>query len=241
MKSMYVIAYSAVFFAFYFVPSLATIIHVPDDYPTIQEAIYASSDFDTVLVQPGRYFELLNFNGRNIVVGSLFITTGYKDYIWQTTIDGDYSGTVVTFENGEDEYTVLSGFSIVYGSKGGIICRNSSNLQLVDNYIGRNWNLEKEGGGIHIYNSDPLIANTRFSRNYSITSGGGLYALEADIIVRNCIFEENEGFWGGGAFFYKWTPMIRNCQFIENEADDSAGKYFRGCSVVMDSVLIEKN
>ena len=37
-----------------YLPAFATIIDIPDDYPTIQEGIDASNDGDTVLVQPGR-------------------------------------------------------------------------------------------------------------------------------------------------------------------------------------------
>ncbi|MDP8239998.1 MAG: right-handed parallel beta-helix repeat-containing protein, partial [Candidatus Hatepunaea meridiana] len=43
-------------------PSLGDIIHVPDDYETIQEAIENASDGDTVLVSPGTYPEGGRFN-----------------------------------------------------------------------------------------------------------------------------------------------------------------------------------
>jgi hypothetical protein len=48
----------------------AAVLNVPRDYPSIQEAIDASSDGDTVRVAPGLYFERINFNGRNITVTS---------------------------------------------------------------------------------------------------------------------------------------------------------------------------
>jgi hypothetical protein len=84
-----------------------TIINIPADYPTIQQGIDASIDGDTVLVQPGTYVENINFNGHNIVLGSLFLTTGDTSYIAQTVIDGDSAGTVVAFENGEDSTTAI--------------------------------------------------------------------------------------------------------------------------------------
>lgn len=52
------------------VSAMATTIHMPDDYPTIQAGIDASEDMDTVLVAEGIYFENINFSGKDIVVES---------------------------------------------------------------------------------------------------------------------------------------------------------------------------
>ena len=93
----------------------ADTINIPDDYQTIQAGIDASSDADTVLVQPGTYYENINFNGKNIVLGSLFITTQDTSYISKTVIDGGKNGSVVTFESEEDSTAVLSGFTIQNG------------------------------------------------------------------------------------------------------------------------------
>ena len=47
-----------------------TTIRVPLDYPTIQSAINASANGDTVLVAPGTYAENINFSGKAITVTS---------------------------------------------------------------------------------------------------------------------------------------------------------------------------
>jgi len=67
------------------------------------------------LVQPGTYLENINFNGENIVLGSLFLTTSDTTYISNTIIDGTQSGAVVTFKSGEDSTTQLIGFLITNG------------------------------------------------------------------------------------------------------------------------------
>ena len=65
-------------------------IHVPADQPTIQAAINAASNGDTVLVSPGTYFENINFIGKAITVKS---ASGPA----VTIIDGSNSGPVATF------------------------------------------------------------------------------------------------------------------------------------------------
>ncbi|MCK4654337.1 MAG: hypothetical protein KAU01_07825, partial [Candidatus Cloacimonetes bacterium] len=124
----------------------ATIINIPADQPTIQAGINVAVDGDTVLVQPGTYFENTNYNGKNITVGSLFITTQDTTYISNTIIDGGQPSnpdcaSVVTFESGENSYAILTGFSLFNGIGtyadpsgsgyyhyygGGIFCVNSN-------------------------------------------------------------------------------------------------------------------
>ena len=87
-------------------------------FATIQTAIDSSSDGDTVLVQAGTYVENINFNGKNIVVGSLYLTTQDTSYISSTIIDGNQSGSVVKFVSGEDTTAVLTGLTITNGLGG---------------------------------------------------------------------------------------------------------------------------
>ena len=52
------------------------VINVPGDQPTIQEAINASVDGDTVLVADGTYYENINFKGKAITLASWFLIDG---------------------------------------------------------------------------------------------------------------------------------------------------------------------
>ena len=101
----------------------ARIIHVPEGEKSIQaginKAFYLKTGYrDTVLVSPGRYRESINFNGKNIVVGSLYLVTGDTSYISQTIIDGDSENVAVQFYLGEDTTAVLCGFTITNGYGG---------------------------------------------------------------------------------------------------------------------------
>ena len=142
----------------------AATIRVPADQPTIQAGIDASLSGDTVLVYPSTYVENVNFNGKNIVLASLFLTTGDTAYITSTIIDGDSSGTVITFENNEDSTAAISGFTVqnglAYMFGGGILCSNS-NTSITHNIIQGN-----HGIGIYCVNhSNASIANNVISGN----------------------------------------------------------------------------
>ncbi|MEE9554059.1 MAG: right-handed parallel beta-helix repeat-containing protein [candidate division Zixibacteria bacterium] len=164
--------------------AFATIIDIPEDYPTIQQGIDASVDSDTVLVQPGTYVENINFNGHNIVLGSLFLTTGDTTYIGQTVIDGDSAGHVIEITSFEDSLTTISGFTIINGTFGGIYIRES-NVSILNNIITRNssggW-----GGGIFLFNSsNSKIKNNIITENisdgYDGGAGGGICCWQSTI------------------------------------------------------------
>ena len=75
-------------------------ITVPDDYPTIQEAINNAADGDTIFVRSGTYYE-------NVVVDKAVSLTG--ENVEGTVIDGGGSGSVVMIAaNGVN----VSGFTI---------------------------------------------------------------------------------------------------------------------------------
>ena len=85
----------------------------------------------------------------------------------------------MTFQSGETNKAVLSGFTIQNGVAsdwgGGIIITNSS--PIVENNVVR-WNeaVNYHGGGVFIHgvNSSPKIRNNTIIENKAQTSGGGI-------------------------------------------------------------------
>ncbi|HET6201681.1 MAG TPA: right-handed parallel beta-helix repeat-containing protein [Planctomycetota bacterium] len=167
---------------------------VPSEYPTIQSAINASVNGDTVLVSPGTYSEHLDFLGKGIVVAS-------EEGPAATIVDGMGLGTVVLMESGEPSSAVLSGFTIRNGNASGMagtICY---------------------GGGLFIaVGATPTISNNVITANRACCSGGGIYITDsAPVVVGNVITDNNNfgcsGGGGGGGIAVFNSP---NTQILDN-------------------------
>jgi hypothetical protein len=188
--------------------AFARILNVPADYATIQAGIDASVNGDTVLVQPGTYLETINFSGHNIKLASLFQTTGDISYISSTIIDGHYTGTVVTLENGEDSTSSITGFTIQNGywdggGGGGILCDYASPKI---NYNIIRYNYARWGGAIELLHSSSYVSNNLIYENEK-SDGAGIESENSDAVIINCTITRNNG---SGISLYRGGVKIRN-------------------------------
>lgn len=190
-------------------------LNVPAQFATIQGAIVAAVNGDTVDVQPGTYIETIDFLGKAITVrAALGAAT--------TIIDGNQTGVVARFLTAETPASVLDGFTLrnglgtATGQAGGIDAVASS--PTIRNCLVTNCAGALGGaGGMRIQNGAPLVVNTRFVGN---TGGGGqttvcfgpfsssqggpggagaivIQAPTAGLLIDRCIFESNVGGTGG--------------------------------------------
>ena len=168
-------------------PALADVIHVPVDFPTIQEAIDASMNGDEIIVGHGTYEEVIDFLGKTIIVRS----SGGQEV---TIIDGNSAGTVVTCANGEGPGTTLRGFTVTDGSIWG----------------------PGSGGGMYIGpDSTVTVTDCAFYDNYgAYSSAGGLYNA-GTVTLTNCSFSENAGYVGCG-MYNSGIAVVVNCDFVNN-------------------------
>jgi len=202
----------------------ATIINIPADQSTIQEGINVAVDGDTVLVQPGTYFENIDFIGKGITVGSLFLATQDTSYITQTIIDGNELISCVTFSNGEDSSSVLSGLTITNGNfidGGGIFCIYSSPNLLNLIVTGNNGDT---GGGIACnQNSNPLIKNVVITNN-SAPHAGGFVCFNSNPILKNVLIADNFSSGSAGAMSLdNSNPILENVTIANNQAQGYCG------------------
>jgi signal transduction histidine kinase/DNA-binding response OmpR family regulator len=220
--------------AFILNPSLSfsEIINIPADIDSIQGGINLASDGDTVLVQPGTYIENINFSGKDIILGSLFLTTGDTSYISQTVIDGNKRNCVANFTPGSDSTTVFTGFTIMNGfgymfDGGGIQIELSdpivTHMKIINN-VGGN------GGGIKFENTRARFSNiiVKFNRTKEDigTHGGGIYCVgNASPILTNVVVEDNFTYGSGGGIHIQQYchPTLSNCHIIGNSAQKAGG------------------
>jgi hypothetical protein len=181
-------------------PVSATIINVPGGQPTIQAGINAASPGDTVLVQPGRYIENIDFKGKDIVVGSLFLATQDTSYISQTIIDAQQKNTVVVFKSGETAAAELGGLTLTNGKS-----------------LGNVTNQGDPGGGIYCKNASPYLHHLIVEGNITDLQGGGMYLEKSNSVIEYCVIRNNRGVIGaGGLELINGNYEIKNCILDSN-------------------------
>ena len=215
--------------------------YVPDNFSTIQAAISASQNGDTVIVRSGQYVENIDFLGKAITVKS----ESGPDV---TTIDGNQSGSVVSFKNGEGSNSVLEGFEITNGTGtgslpfvigGGIYCNNASPT-VTGNIITKN-SAEEDGGGIYCYNSSIALTDNTISKNWLNGPFGadGISCSGSSPVMVNNVFIDDGIVFGGGNI----TAQLLGNVFKDFQTgfDDRGAIYFSGTSSSVKTVTIRDN
>jgi hypothetical protein len=178
-------------------------LRVPDDYPTIQEAIDGAQRGDVVLLADGVYTgdqnKDLSMWGKPITVRSA------SDDPSACVIDceGNGAGFFLYTEGAE---SVLRGIGIRNGNR-------------------------DVGGAIYCWGASPTLINCRFTECTAATDGGAVYCMGSSPLLINCIMEGNvAGRYGGGVYCYAdaycsndCAPRLFNCVIAGNSASDGGG------------------
>jgi hypothetical protein len=212
---------------------------------SIQTAINAATVGDTVSVAAGTYVENINFSGKNIAVIGADSSN--------TIIDGDSSGSVVTFENGETSEALLSGFTIQNGNAqshgGGINCASGSpmitNVSIINNS-------SNEGGGLGCHTwANPTLINVLISGNTSNMAGGGMFFSDnaGASLINVTVIDNNSGNeQGDGAYCQNSDLFVMNTfwdnssiYFSPNGESSSIEVYYSNLEGGLDSIVTNNN
>jgi len=220
--------------------SLATIIHVPGDYPTIQEGLNVANPGDTVLVAPGIYYEnVLMAEGVNL------IGSGMEN----TIIDGGGLSDVVsclTINN-----YLIEGFTVQNSQQGGSTPGNVGVFLNPRSSVGtktvRYCHVRHNGHGVQVWNDfggvtyvehniicgniydgfDPYLGTTHLTNNSIVDNGRDGYhdwAGGGVVYIKNNIFAQNGRY---GIFKHRDTPVYISYNDVWNNAQ---GAYYEGYS-----------
>jgi predicted outer membrane repeat protein len=200
----------------------------PADFDNIQAAIDAAANGDEIEVAPGTYYEAIDFNGKAVRLYS----SGGPDV---TTINANGAHHVVQCESGEDESTVLEGFTITGGNaggwgRGGGMFNLSSSPTVMNCTFIANWAEDQGGGMYNRTNSSPILINCTFVGNSAMYNGGGISnEVDSSPTLINCMFSGNCAKYGNGGAMYDMygdPPEIINCTFSRNSASNKGGGIF---------------
>ena len=207
----------------------ANVLNVPGSYPTIQAAIDASANGDTVLVAPGTYFENIDFKGKLITVQSAQGPSA-------TTIDGSNLAPVVNFSTAETAAATIQGFTLQHGNATGAFGYEGAGVHIdgasptvAGNNIVANTSCAN-GVGISVAFASPVIRDNAIDGNTkqpgcSGQNGGGIYVRGAASaqIIHNSIFNNTTDFGGGISLFAAGTPTLLNNTISGNGAEYAGG------------------
>ncbi len=185
------------------------------DFTTIQAAVDSAQNGDTVLVWPGTYVENIIATNKNIVLGSLTLTTGDLKYIKQTIINGNHINRCIQFRQ-------VAGFCEVNGFE----IKNGNNT--TGNFV--------NGGGISVYggalDSVINISNCFIHKNNCNGYGGGIYITGIKGHLSNVTITDNQAYDRGGGILVSRSKVtfdtVNRCNIYENYAPLGSDFYCSG-------------
>ncbi len=181
-----------------------TVLNVPQQYASIQSALNASTDFDTVKVSPGIYEENLSWP---IGVDPLVLLS--SDGPVNTTIKGKDSLNVIHIDNWPSSNgniissnSLIKGFTITQEKEafGRGIYLNNGNMHFDDLII-----TDCNKGGMRLYRYEGDIENCQIINNETLDGNGAGVDLRisGNVNFTNCQIDGNKINWtGGGAGIY---------------------------------------
>lgn len=239
-------------------------------YTSIQAAIDAASDYDSILIATGIYSDrhahdapdgyqgpgvinqVVTIDKKVSLFGGYNSTFTLRDpELYPTVIDAQNQSRCIVVDPSTDP--VISGLIVRNGSaytQGGAMWGNAggglfsmSSSPIILNCIFDSC-FADGGGGLFLESSDYFnLLHTEITNNSSNDFGGGAHINGSDGYIEDCTFESNycDGI-GGGVYIAYNEPTIRQSSFVSNMAAGSGGGIALAyCSADLSGNLIMEN
>jgi parallel beta-helix repeat protein len=198
-----------------------------DAYTSLQSAILAAGEGDTIRIADGIYkpttstdrsisfamksgvslyggyagFGAPNPDGRDIVAHATVLSGDIGKL--RNNVDNSYHVVAAT---GIEVAALVDGFTVTFGNANG----SSSMVQAY-------------GGGFFASGSSMVtLNNCAFTGNAALW-GGGMYNSDSSLVVNNCTFNGNRATYGGGLLCSNASPTLTNTTFNGNTASKAGG------------------
>jgi len=245
------VIFASLFAILFCIQASGLTIHVPGDFPRIQDGIDAAVDGDSILVAEGVYTGIGN---RDLYIPWKRIYIISESGPESTVIDCEYLSDGVTFYS--DGEALLEGFTVRQGIHG-LICNGGENAVVrrcifSENNAGSGGSF---GGGIQNWGSLPIL-DCKISNNYA-SFGGGIcwFSFLNPQIIYGCEITNNLAEWRGGAIYYhdgnEWSNRmeVTACTIYGNSAGEtgsvayvnSVSYSFASPFLVLNSCIVKEN
>lgn len=210
------------------VPLSADVLNVPEKHATIEEAVEASQDGDTILIEPGIYV----IDALDGVLIEKSITLRAVEGPGHTVLRGtagrclriEYVEGPVEIEGLTFESTNAQIAQPGWSSAGGAIYSKYCDHLSINNCV-----FEKlagsYGGAIYTVFTKVSLKSSRFQNNEA-QFGGAVHSENGNVLVEDSVFVGNNAFYGGATFLGGHTSVVtvKRSVFRSNSARlDGAG------------------
>ncbi len=195
---------------------------VPDDVPTLADAVAGAPDRGVVAVRAGVWPLHLLPEGRSLTVFGL-------DPADEVVLVPDALRRVVSWTSPTS--LSLVGLTVANGTDsggGGIHCAvpgpERAALTLTDVTV-RDSTSSTQGGGVRLENCDLVARDLRVVGNVAATDGGGIWSLTSDVDVVQLVLDHNTATGNGGGLFGssdERSTSLSQVLALGNEAADGA-------------------
>jgi len=222
---------------------------IPDELPTMFDAVNSSSAGDTVAVAGGTILDgpITFLNTEMPVLGGWDASFTSRDPINNpTVIQANAASAVMLFEGGVGNGTIVDGFKLIGGGGqyftgipfdgkygGGLVINQTSptlrNIQITGCTVG-NATTHGSGGGVILRNSNAVLENVDIYGN-TANEAAGLYIYQGSPTLTDCdiydntIYTDNltSDFLGGGIAIRDANVTMTNCTVTGHINLDSGG------------------